>query len=94
VAAGRLLDIETFTPRLFQGVDLQLGVPGCESAPNFDPQPYHCMHLKDKRIDVIMRVKIGRRSNSLKIASFDVVSTGYGSVGVGSKFDADSHMSI
>jgi hypothetical protein len=28
VAAGRLLDIETFTPRLFQGVDLQLGALG------------------------------------------------------------------
>lgn len=27
----------------------------CESAPNFDPQPYRCKHLKDKRIDVIMR---------------------------------------
>jgi len=27
----------------------------CESAPNFDPQPFHCKHLKDKRIDVIMR---------------------------------------
>jgi hypothetical protein len=32
------------------------GIPkSCESAPNFDPQPYRCKHLKDKRIDVIMR---------------------------------------
>ena len=28
MAAGRVLNIETFTPRLFQGVDLQLGVLG------------------------------------------------------------------
>ena len=23
----------------------------CESVPNFDPQPFHCKHLKDKRIE-------------------------------------------
>jgi hypothetical protein len=35
--------------------DAKCRIITCESAPNFDPQPYRCKHLKDKRIDVIMR---------------------------------------